>query len=363
MLAVPAVCLILQFVEPTYEAFSLLQVQPVSHELYGQANSDTIDLRSVTPYLHTQVALITTERVLTPAITSPEIKNLSYIKESDDWRADLRKDLDVQIVKDAYLIRVGLELGNGEEAAKIVNAVLNSYLAYNGEFKRGENAKLRQSLSAQLEKIRNGIEIKRDELKTLYGKGTVNFPGAQLNPNLAKNDGNAIAEPTFSTVTAGQKENLADEMLKTDLEIFRVESDLTAWESSTRADEKSPGQESKLEEEQRDGRIREEFVRDPDIINLGEEIAAAAEQRDHAKSMARQPNDPARRRGRAEIQEVDGGLREAMGNQEERNRRTAKIRGHGNPPISGIHQQSETEAAIAQGSESKAGRALWQTEG
>src|SRR6516162_10855956 len=42
-LAVPAVYLIRQFVAPTYEAVSLLQVQPVSHGLYGQAGSDTTD--------------------------------------------------------------------------------------------------------------------------------------------------------------------------------------------------------------------------------------------------------------------------------------------------------------------------------
>ena len=51
----------------------------------------------------------------------------------------------------------------------------------------------------------------------------------------------------------------------------------------------------KESDEQRERRVREEFVRDPEIVALGEEIATAAEQRDHAKAMARQTNDPARR--------------------------------------------------------------------
>jgi polysaccharide biosynthesis transport protein len=294
-LSAPATYLILQFVEPTYEAFSLLQVQPVSHGLYGQASSDTIESRGVTSYLQTQVSLITTDRVLTKALVSPEIKNLRFIAGSDDSRADLRDNLKVQIVKDAYLIRVGLELTTGEEAAKIVNAIIDSYLVYAGDYKRDENSKLRKNLSAQREKIENDIKNKRDEIKRLYAKGNVNLPTAKLNPNLTKNEGDPASEPTFSTVTAGQRENLANEMLKTDLEIFKVESDLAAAESATRADEKDPGQESKLEEGRRERQIGEEFVRDPDIIALGEEIAAAAEQRDHAKSMARQSNDPARR--------------------------------------------------------------------
>ena len=90
-------------------------------------------------------------------------------------------------------------------------------------------------------------------------------------------------------------EKLADEMMRTDLELFKVESELAAVESATRTDEKDPVRESKQHEEQREQRIREEFVRDPDIVALGEDIAMAVEQRDHAKSVARQANDPARR--------------------------------------------------------------------
>ena len=120
-------------------------------------------------------------------------------------------------------------------------------------------------------------------------------PKPILNPNVAKNDDDPALEPTFSSVTRGQREKLADEMMRTDLELFKVESDLAAWESATRTDEKDPGRESKQDEEQMERRIREEFVRDPEIVALGEEIATAVEQRDHAKSMARQANDPARR--------------------------------------------------------------------
>jgi polysaccharide biosynthesis transport protein len=294
VLAAPAMYLILQFVAPTYEAFSLLQVQPVSHGLYGQAGSEATNFTSVMPYLQTQVNLITTDHVLTKALTSPEMKNLSFVTKSDDARADLRKNLVVQIVKDAYLIRVALELPNGNEAAAVVNAVLESYLAYNGEFKRGENSKLRASLSAQREKIQSEIKLKQGELKGLLQKGTLNLPKAELNRDLGKNAENAADQPVFETITAGQRERLADEMLRTELEYIKVESDLAACEAATRPEERDPGRESKQDEEQRDRRISEEFLKDPDIVALGEQIAAAAEQRDHAKSMARQANDPAR---------------------------------------------------------------------
>ena len=44
----------------------------------------TCDFKSVTPYLQTQVNLITSDRVLGVAIASPEVINLSTITESDD---------------------------------------------------------------------------------------------------------------------------------------------------------------------------------------------------------------------------------------------------------------------------------------
>ena len=207
----------------------------------------------------------------------------------------LRKNLDVKIVKDAYMIRVALEIANGKEAAAIVNAVVSSYLAYNGDFKRGENHKLRASLATQREKIKNEIKIKRAELNSLQRKGTIDASRPILNSKAIANDGDPSLEPVFSSVTRGQMEKLADEMMSTDLELFKVESELAALESATRTDEKDPVRESKQHEEQMERRIREEFVRDPEIVALGEDIAMALEQLDHAKSVARQANDPARR--------------------------------------------------------------------
>ena len=120
-----------------------MQVQPTTPALYEQAASDNVDLRSVTPYLQTQVSLITSNRVLGDAIANPSVINLSTIKKSDDPKSDLRKDMVVEIVKNAYLIRVALELADPNQAATIVNAVVHSYLAYNSEFKRSENGKLK----------------------------------------------------------------------------------------------------------------------------------------------------------------------------------------------------------------------------
>ena len=57
----------------------------------------------------------------------------------------------VEILKDAYLIRVALELPDPHQAAAIVNAVVRSYLTYNSEYQRGRNSTLRANLIAELE--------------------------------------------------------------------------------------------------------------------------------------------------------------------------------------------------------------------
>ena len=100
----------------------------------------------------------------------------------------------------------------------------------------GENHKLRVSLAAQHEKIQNEIKIKRAELNSLARKGTVDVSKPILNANAIKNDGDPALEPTFSSVTRGQMEKLADEMMKTDLELFKVESELAAMELATQAE-------------------------------------------------------------------------------------------------------------------------------
>ena len=158
--SVPVACLIWHFVEPTYEAFSILRVEPAQPKLYSDRGQDNVDFRSVVPYLQTQVKLMTSDRVLEPAVASSSVAKLPVITKSQDPKADLRKKMDVEIQEDSYLIRVALELPNADHAAKIVNAVVDSYLSYNKEYKHGANAQLKANLTTP---ARETSERARDE--------------------------------------------------------------------------------------------------------------------------------------------------------------------------------------------------------
>jgi hypothetical protein len=68
VVSLPVMYLIHQFVEPTFEAFSILRVTPTSWRLYESSRSENGDFKEGVPYLQTQIGLITSDRVLAPAI-------------------------------------------------------------------------------------------------------------------------------------------------------------------------------------------------------------------------------------------------------------------------------------------------------
>ena len=233
IISVPIIFLIHQFVEPRFEAFAILRVTPTSWQLYEPFRSEQVDFKSAEPYLKTQIGLITSDRVLGPAIASAEVVNLSTIKNADDPRETLREQMKVEIVKDAYLIRVALELPDGNQAAAIVNAVVQSYLLYNGEHQRSGNSTLRKSLAEHLEEFKKQIGEKRDELKGLYQKGTiVAVPGISLNASGKVSD---PTQPRLSTVTASQALRVADEIINSDLDLIKAQSILEVTEAASNA--------------------------------------------------------------------------------------------------------------------------------
>ena len=217
------------------------------------------------------------------------------IKKFDDTKNDLRKLMTVEVMKDAYLIRVALGLSDGKQAALIVNAVVKSYLKYNNDYKRSGNLALRTSLEEHLKNLQNQIVVRRAELKALYAKGTVDPGNSGLVLNATKNDDDTT-KPTFTNVTIEQGQIMIAEMMKTDLALLEAQATLKATlEAVDQANEEDKGlQEPKQSEEQKH-RIEEEFRKDPEVIALSGELVEAEEHRDHVRSLVRQPNDPVRR--------------------------------------------------------------------
>ena len=185
-----------QFIKPTFEASSLVKIEPVDPQLFtamyrGENQSST--------YLKTEVAVLTSDKVLEPVVANALVGNLPIIKMSQDPKNDLHERLKVGILENTNLIRIALELPNRNDAVTIVQAVVQSYFEQNSEISRFANRNLTGSLEEQVKRLGEQIVLKREALKTLYKKGKVAVlkPQDRLNVN-ANNDGNAI-EPTIKT--------------------------------------------------------------------------------------------------------------------------------------------------------------------
>ena len=179
VVSTPVAYLIYSLVEPTYEAFSLLQVQPTQEQLLTPSVHDAADRMIAQPYLQTQVQLISTNQVLDAALarpastTTPAIAKLPMIATSKDPKALLRQSMAVEILPNTFLIRVALASRDPEEAAWIVNAVVDSYLEQHGDYHKSANKALKKSLEDETKRLDETITYKKKELKDLFETGHV----------------------------------------------------------------------------------------------------------------------------------------------------------------------------------------------
>ncbi len=229
IVSLPVMYLAHLLVEPTYEAFSTLRVTPTSWSLYEP--SEQTDFKGAEPYLKTQIGLITSDRVLGPAIASPQVARLSTITKEADPRTFLREHMRVEIVKDAYLIRVALELEDNNQAAAIVNAVVQSYLEYYGEHQRSGNSNLRISLADQLKKYKNEINEKRAELEKIVGNRRISVVPRPSGKNESGKEDDP-AHTTITYVTEAQYQRIQDELINTDLDLIKAQSLLEVTEAA-----------------------------------------------------------------------------------------------------------------------------------
>ena len=292
----PIVFAIYRFVEPTFEAFSILRLEPTQARLF-ETNQDSSESRSIIHFLQTQANLLTTDNVLNAAIANPNVVNLPVITKSDDATTDLRKDLTVEIVDDANLIRVGLELADGNQAATIVNAVVDAYLSYNSDYNRRTNLKLTNNLIDHQKTVQTELENKRKKLKGIITKTPEAAPKVQVNVDALKHEGDA-AQPIFKDLTESHVQQMVQEMVKTDLELAEAEAALKVSEekkAANQANQQANEQSSAQEDEELEILIREEISKDPEVGALMEAISEMRKERDHNKSVARRNNDPSRR--------------------------------------------------------------------
>ncbi len=229
LVSTPMTYLIYMLVEPTFEATSLLQVAPNVVDLFSPAvTRGTTAPEEVKPNLLTQVQLITCDAVLDAALSLPAIGNLPMIRSSKDPRATLRADLRVEIVGDnTHLIRVTLVSGDPNEAAAIVNAVVDAYLDQHNKYNLIRDRSQKTHLKTELDKLQHQIEKQQYEMAKLVEDE--NVPSYTLrSTDAADENAGATVEPSLQTVTAEQSNRMADRLIAADFELMDVRARLEA---------------------------------------------------------------------------------------------------------------------------------------
>jgi hypothetical protein len=141
------------------------------------------------------------------------------IKDSKDPEVDLRKEMVVEIVdKHTYLIRVSLASPDPQEAAMIVNAVVDAYMEQHNEYHRNANKELRKSLTYEYNKLDKEIRDRQANLKTLVENSQAHLSVGPAKRVAASKDD--LQNPSFEVISEDQYAQVAGRLIQADLELI-----------------------------------------------------------------------------------------------------------------------------------------------
>jgi uncharacterized protein involved in exopolysaccharide biosynthesis len=228
LVSTPLAYLIYMFVEPTYEARSLLRAGPTTTNIYGPEPRRPPTLDDDKPYLLTQLKLIVSDRVLDQALADPAISNLPMIRSSKDPKSDIRQRMRVGVVDDStYLIQISLSSRDPAEAAAIVNAVVEAYTSEHTRYQQAANRSLKKNLETERDKLVNQIVATQKELTALVKAGRVTVDH-RLDQRATGNEDDGAAESSLSSVTEEQYVKMTDRQIQADYELMDARARLEA---------------------------------------------------------------------------------------------------------------------------------------
>lgn len=168
---------------PIYTSTSRLYVEQSGPKIVSQTEGYTQYKAS---YLYTQVELLRSMPIVAAAVDGPELKQLKTFAGVDNPVGLLKGKLEADVGKKDDIINVSFSSPYPQEAARIVNAVVDSYVTYNAQKKK--------TTAGEILKILQKEKIKRDQEQADKLKAMLDFK--QANPALSFEDqkGNIIVQ-------------------------------------------------------------------------------------------------------------------------------------------------------------------------
>ena len=263
-------------VPPLFRASAFLRVAPAAPNLYGVRTNGN----QTGPFLQTQVQLITSSNVLTDAGTNPRVAALPRIRTAGDVVLELRKALTVGVVPETYLIEVAMTSPSADEAATIVNAVIDSFLASSHEWTDGMTRNQIKNLETYLAGLQDKDKILERRWKDLLARET----DARV---MLRNP----PDPSAIGLTLEDYRRLRQVLFEKVVELAEAEATATALKAASMVEGKAPG--SKADEEALVRLIERRFKTDPEAIELASRLIEARGKLEEVRRVTNSPDDPA----------------------------------------------------------------------
>jgi len=137
----------LQRATPLYRSTSRIYVEQSTPKIFRDYEEGMLS-RS-TNYLYTQAELLDSTPILTEAIRTGNLDRLKTFVRASNKTMALRKGLETAVGKKDELISVSFKSAYPEEAAHIVNTVVDAYVTFHGQRKRNTSGELLKILTQE----------------------------------------------------------------------------------------------------------------------------------------------------------------------------------------------------------------------
>ena len=228
-------------------------------------------------YLYTQGELIKSTPIISEVSNDKQIQKLRTFSEIDNIVAYLKKTLKVDIGRNDDIITVSYKSPYPDEAAQIVNAIVDSYVSYNSTRKK--------STVSEVLKILQKEKVKRDaELSETFAK-LLEFSKKNGVVSLNINSGNVVLERLNKLSSALTETQLAVLNAKADYEAVKKMSDdpdkirqFAGASAGSTAYVFGSDRETELRNELRDAELELEKIKayctddHPSVLSIKEEI-------------------------------------------------------------------------------------------
>lgn len=152
----------LRFSTPIFTSTSLVYVEQKGPKIVDENTGVMTQSKN---YLYTQVELIRSTPVLVEVLNSPGIKEMKTLETIEGPLVDfLKKNLDITVGKKDDLINVSFDSPYPEEAAQLVNSVVDKYITYSSKEKQGTTLDVLELLQKDNIRRENELAEKLEEM-------------------------------------------------------------------------------------------------------------------------------------------------------------------------------------------------------